>query len=99
MQYAPTWVHEKTGGFWIQTIVEEHFGAYAFAPYTGTCKICPILGLNHRRGTFRGVCNTPLHGYVHNLASFRRKPLARDISGRMQYAPTRVRAKFGGFWA
>ena len=57
----------------------------------------PVLYLNLRRETFRGVCNTPLHGYVQNLAGFRRKPLSRDISERMQYAPTQVHEKFGGF--
>ena len=39
-------------------------------PYTGTCKIWRVLGLNHRRGTFRGVCFCALHGYMRNLAGF-----------------------------
>ena len=34
---------------------------------------------------------------VQNPAGFRPKPSARDFSGRMQYAPTRVHPKFGGF--
>ena len=38
-----------------------------------------------------------LHGYTQNLPDFRPKPSSRDFSGRMQYAPTRVRAKFNGF--
>ncbi len=56
-------------------------------------KTYPILGANPCRRTFRGVCNTPLHGYTQNQPGFRPKPSAQDISGRMQYAPTRVRAK------
>ena len=50
MQYAPTRirqkrtrfhypqlrVREKPALFYTQTVVEGHFGAYAFAPYTGT---------------------------------------------------------------
>ena len=35
-----------------------------------TPKTRPILGLNRRREIFRGVCNTPLHGYVQNLSGF-----------------------------
>ena len=45
-------------------------GAYAIRPYTGTCKTWRVLGLNLRRETFWGVCNTPLHGYMQNLAGF-----------------------------
>ena len=65
-------------------------------PNRGAPKTGPILDPNLRRRFFRGVCNTPLHGYVKNLAGFIPKSLAQDISGRMQYAPTRIRAKFGG---
>ena len=39
-------------------------------PHTDTPKNHPVLGPNHCRGVFRGVCNTPLHGYVHNSSSF-----------------------------
>ena len=60
-------------------------------------KTCPILGANLWRGTFRDVCFCALHGYMKNLEGFIPKPSAQEISGRMQYAPTRVRAKFGGF--
>ena len=62
-----------------------------------TPKTCPILDPNPCRRTFRGVCNTPLHGCAQNLPDFRPKPSSQDISGRMQYAPTRVHAKFNGF--
>ena len=60
-------------------------------------KTRPVLDPNLRRGYLRGVCNTPLHGYMKNPAGFRPRPLARDISGRMQYAPTRVHRKMGRF--
>ena len=93
----PIRIHPKPTQFYTQTIVEGFFGAYAIRPYTDTCKIWRVLGANPCRGVFWGVCNTPLHGYVQNLAGFGRKPSARIVSGRMQYAPTRVRAKFGGF--
>ena len=66
-------------------------------PHTNTPKSRPVLGLNLRQGLFRGVCNTPLHGYVQNLTGFGLKPSARGFSGRMQYAPTRVHRKMGGF--
>ena len=66
-------------------------------PNKDTPKTHPILDPNLWRGTFWGVYNTPLHGYMQNLASFRPKPSARDISGRMLLRPTRVHAKFGGF--
>ena len=56
-------------------------------------KTHPVLDLNLRRGAFRGVCFCALHGYVQNLAGFGLKPSAQDISGRMQYAPTRVHPK------
>ena len=56
-------------------------------PNKDTPKTYPVLGLNLRRGTFRGVCNTPLYGYKKNLAGFRCKPLSRGISGRMLLRP------------
>ena len=89
----PIRIHPKPAQFYTQTVVEGFLGAYAIRPYTGTCKIWRGLGANRRRETFGGVCNTPLHGYMKNLAGFVLKPSARDISGRMQYAPTRVRPK------
>ena len=84
MLLRPTRVHEKLGGFYTQNLVAGHFGAYAFAP---------------------------LYGYVQNLSGFifpnkdapktspvlDLNPSARLFEGRMQYAPTRVHEKFGGF--
>ena len=80
-------------------------------PNKDTPKTRPVLGLNLRRGVFRGVCNTPLHGYMQNLTGFifphLDAPKPRPVLypnrrrgtfwGRMQYAPTRVRTKFDGF--
>ena len=84
MLLRPTRVRAKPGGFWTQTFDEGHF---------------------------RGVCNMPLHGCTKNPAGFtfpnkdapKTRPVLganrrrRTFSGRMQYAPTRVRAKFDGF--
>ena len=39
-------------------------------PNKDTPKTRPVLGLNRRRETFRGVCNTPLHGCTKNPAGF-----------------------------
>ena len=67
-------------------------------PNKDTPKTRPILDPNLRRGYLRGVCFCALHGYVQNLTGLGLKSSAGDIWGRMQYAPTRIRAKFGGFW-
>ena len=45
---APTRVHQKPDGFWTQTFGEEHLGAYAIRPYTGTCKTCPVSHFPNR---------------------------------------------------
>ena len=70
MQYAPTRIRAKFGGF--------HISAHGYAknapdftlPNRDTPKTRPILGANRRRRTFGGVCNMPLHGYVQNLTGF-----------------------------
>ena len=80
-------------------------------PDKDTPKTRPVLGANPRRGLFRGVCNTPRNGYVKNPSDFtfsnKDTPKTRPVLGlnlwrgtfseRMQYAPTRVRAKFVQF--
>ena len=66
-------------------------------PNKDTPKTSPVLHPNRRRGTFRGVCFCALHGYMKNLAGFRRKPSAMLFQRRMQYAPTRVQEKFVRF--
>ena len=111
MQYAPTRVRAKFGGFHIPAHEYTKNAPDFTLPNKDTPKTHPILYPNLWRGTFRGVCNTPLHGctqkivwfhisppgYTKNPPDFRRKPSSQDISGCMQYAPTRVRAKPGGF--
>ena len=87
MQYAPTRIHEKPARF--------HISAHGYTknapdftfPNKNSPKTRSILGANPRRRTFGGVCNTPLHGYMQNLASFRPKPSPQDISGRMLLRP------------
>ena len=88
-----------------QKIVWFHISAHGYtknAPdFTlsnkDTPKTHPVLHPNRRRGVFRGVCNTPLHGYMKNVAGFTPNPSARFFGGRMQYAPTRVHAKIVRF--
>ena len=93
MQYAPTRVTKNPPGF-IFPHPDAPKNAPDFTlPNRGAPKTCLILDPNLRRGLFWGVCNTPLHGYMKNLAGFRRKFLSQDILGRMQYAPTRVHEK------
>ena len=111
MQYAPTRIHEKTGGFHIFpsgyaknapgfTIPNKDAPKNApdfTLPDKDTPKTHPVLDPNLWCKTFRGVCNMPLHGYMKNPAGFIPKSSAQDISGRMLLRPTRVHEKFGGF--
>ena len=90
-------MHPKPARFHIPARVPAKNALGFTLPNRDRPKTGPILDPNLWRGTFGGVCNTPLHGYMQNLASFRPKPSSRLFEGRMQYAPTRVRAKFGGF--
>ena len=99
MQYAPTRVHEKPARFHISPSGYAKNAPDFTLPDRDTPKSRPVLGLNLRRGYLRGVCNTPLHGYMKNPSDFRCEPLSRGISGRMQYAPTRVRAKPALFYS
>ena len=90
---APTRVRAKPAQFHISTHVPAKNAPDFTIPNRDTPKTHPALHLNYRRRTFRGVCFCALHRYVKNLADFRPKPSARIISGRMQYAPTRVHQK------
>ena len=69
--------------FCVPTRVYEKFGRFHIPPpeYTKNApdfplsnrdapKTRPVLGLNRRRETFRGVCFCVLHGYVKNLSGF-----------------------------
>ncbi len=70
MQYAPTRVCAKIDGFHISAHVPAKNAPDFIHPNKDTCKTRPVLGANRRRGTFGGVCNTPLHGYVQNPSGF-----------------------------
>ena len=67
-------------------------------PYTGTCKTRPVSYFPTRIHQKRTQFYPSQQGYALNAPDFRPKPSARLFEGRMQYAPTRVRAKFDGFW-
>ena len=97
MQYAPTRVRAKFGGFHISAHGYAQNAPHFTHPNKDIPKTCPILDPNLWRGYLRGVCNTPLHGYMKKTPSFTPKPSARLFEGRMQYAPTRVHEKPGGF--
>ena len=97
MQYAPTRVREKPARFHISPPGYAKNPPDFTFPNRDTPKTRRVLDPNRRRGSFRGVCFCALHGHVQNLAGFRPKPSAQDISRRMLLRPTRVRAKFGGF--
>ena len=90
---APTRVQEKPVRFHISTHVPTKNAPDFILSNKDTPKTRPILYPKLRRGFLGGVCFCALHGYVKNLADFRPKPSAQDISGRMQYAPTRVHPK------
>jgi len=80
---APTRVRAKSARF--------HISAHGYAKNTpdftlsnkDTPKTRPILGLNRRRGTFRGVCFCALHGYTKNAPDFtfsnKDTPITRSI--------------------
>ena len=70
MQYAPTWVHEKPGGFHIPAHGHAENAPDFTLPNTDTPKTHPISDPNLRRRTFRGVCFCALHGYMQKPARF-----------------------------
>ena len=70
MQYAPTRVHEKFGGFHISPPEYTKNAPDFILPNRDAPKSRPVLGPNLRRRTFQGVCNTPLHVYVQNPPGF-----------------------------
>ena len=70
MQYAPTRVRAKFGGFHIPAHVPTKNAPDFILPDKDRPKSHQILDPNRRRGVFRGVCNTPLHKYVQNLSGF-----------------------------
>ena len=70
MQFAPTRVRAKFGGFHISAHGCAKSPPDFILSNKDTPKTHPVLGLNLRRGSFGGVCNTPLHGYKKNLSGF-----------------------------
>ena len=70
MLLRPTRVRAKPARFHISTHVPTKNPPDFTHPNKDIPKTGPILDLNLRRGVFRGVCNTPLHGYMKNLAGF-----------------------------
>ena len=96
---APTRVRAK--------FVRFHISAYGYVknapdftfPNKNTPKTCPVLYPDSRRGTFRGVCNTPLHGYVQNLAGFIFPHTDPPKTYPILPIPTRIRPKRTRFYA
>ena len=70
MQYAPTRVHAKFNGFHIPAPEYTKNAPDFTHPNKDTPKSCPILDPNLWRGTFGGVCNTPLHRYTQKIVWF-----------------------------
>jgi len=70
MQYVPTRVYEKPARFHIPTPGSPQTLPGFPLPNRDAPKPRPVLGLNRRRETFRGVCFCVLHGYVKNLSGF-----------------------------
>ena len=111
MLLRPTRVRAKPARFHISTHVPTKNPPDFTHPNKDIPKTGPILDLNLRRGFFRGVCNTPLHGYVQNLSGFHipAHDISRNPAGfifphttwrktrRVLVFATRHSAKLGGF--
>ena len=70
MLLRPTRVHAKFDEFHISAHGHAKNAPHFTLSNKDIPKTCPILDPNLWRGTFRGVCNTPRHGYMQNLTSF-----------------------------
>ena len=70
MLLRPTRVRVKPARFHISAPEYTKNAPDFTFPNRDTPKPRPVLHPNLRRGYLRGVCNTPLHGYVQNLAGF-----------------------------
>ena len=84
---APTRIRAKFGEFHIPARVPTKNAPDFILSNKDAPKTRPVLGLDLRRGAFRGVCFCALHGYMKNLAGFGLKPSARGFSGRMLLRP------------
>ena len=98
MQYAPTRVRAKPARFHISPPEYAKNAPDFTLPNRDRPKTCPILGANPCRRIFWGVCNTPLHGYVQNLAGFIFPHTTWRETRRVLDFATRHGAKPGGFW-
>ena len=70
MQYAPTRVREKFGGFHIPAHEYVKNAPFFTLSNKDIPKSCPVLDPNLRRRTFRGVCFCALHGYTQQIVWF-----------------------------
>ena len=70
MLLCPTRIREKPARFHIPPPEYAKNAPDFTLPNKDIPKTHPILGASLCRRTFRGVCNTPLHGYMKNLAGF-----------------------------
>ena len=70
MLLRPTRIREKFGRFHISPHIPAKNAPDFTLSNKDTPKSYPILGANPCRRIFRGVCNTPLHGYVQNPPGF-----------------------------
>ena len=97
MLLRPTRIRAKFGGFHISAPGYAKNAPDFTHPNKDTPKTCPVLDPNLWRGTFRGVCNTPLHGYVQNPAGFGLCHTTWRKTRRVLDSATRHSAKPGGF--
>ena len=98
MQYAPTRVRAKFNGFHISAHGYAKNAPFFTLPNRDRPKTCLILDPNLWRGTFRGVCNTPLHGYVKNLAGFTFPHLNTSKTHPILPSPIRIHPKPARFY-
>ena len=98
MQYAPTRVRTKFGGFHISPHEYAKNAPDFTLPNKDAPKTRPVLDPNPWRRTFSGrMLLRPYTGTCKNCPVLGLNLRRGTFSGRMQYAPTRVRAKFDGF--
>ena len=95
---APTRVRAKFVRFHISAPEYTKNAPDFIHPNKDTPKPRPVLYPNPWRRIFRGVCNTPLHGYMKNLAGFIFPHMTWHETRRVSYSHTRHDAKPGGFW-
>ena len=93
MQYAPTRVRAKFGGFHISSYGYTENAPRFTLPNKDSLKTHPVLDPDPWRRTFRGVCNTPLHGCVQNLAGFTFPHPDTPKTYPISPSPIRVRPK------